>query len=77
VTLDRISTLRLVSEIAKVDEERASEHLQTCNGEVETAIVVQVGHCSAEKARECLAEANGQLRLALDAFHADEQGTRS
>ncbi len=63
-------SVRLVSDICGVDADIASELLAQCDGEVKTAIVVHLGKCNADAARDALAKSNGQLRRALEQFPA-------
>lgn len=58
---------RIVSMLAEIDEESASEVLQQCDGEVKTAIVAHRCKLAANKARQKLHRANGHLRKALEA----------
>ena len=58
---------RIVSQLADVDGERAIELLSACDGEVKTAIVSHCRSVAPDTARHLLAEANGHLRVVLDA----------
>lgn len=58
---------RIVSMVAKVDEQTAQELLDKCDGEVKTAIVSSVREVDARVAREILEKANNHLRTAMSA----------
>ncbi len=57
--------LRLVMEIADVDETTAQSALDACNGHVKKALIHLMRDVTPEQAEKLLAGANGQLRLAL------------
>ncbi len=59
-------SVRIVQEIARVSDERASELLQASAGEVKTAIVVELKQITPELARLRLQQAGGHLRTALE-----------
>ncbi|MFA8020823.1 N-acetylmuramic acid 6-phosphate etherase [Bremerella cremea] len=56
---------RIVRAATKVTDQRASELLRECSGEVKTAIVVHQTGQSPEEARLLLSEAQGHLREAI------------
>jgi len=58
---------RIVAALTQLSEPDAERVLQTCNGEVKTAIVVQRRSVTPDVARELLQKAQGQLRRALEA----------
>jgi N-acetylmuramic acid 6-phosphate etherase len=57
---------RIVAEAAEVPEDRARELLDLANGEVKTAIAMELLGLDAAEARERLAAAQGNLRRAVD-----------
>jgi N-acetylmuramic acid 6-phosphate etherase len=59
-------SVRIVSAIAGLDTEQASEQLRQCDGEVKTAIVASMKRVSPSIAREWLRRAEGKLRAALE-----------
>ncbi len=59
-------SMRIVQAITDVSEARAAELLQLSDGEVKTAIVVELGQVSPQLARERLKQVAGKLRAALD-----------
>ncbi|GAC1303762.1 MAG: N-acetylmuramic acid 6-phosphate etherase [Vulcanimicrobiaceae bacterium] len=61
----RARALRLVREIARVDDERARALLAAADGNVKTAIAMSVGGVDAAQARARLAAAGGFLRAIL------------
>jgi N-acetylmuramic acid 6-phosphate etherase len=60
-----IRTRRIVAELTGLSEVEAEEQLARCGGELKTAVVAYRRKVSAEEARRLLAEAAGQLRVAL------------
>lgn len=66
-------SIRLVADICGVDADVASDLLAQCEGEVKTAIVVHLGKCNVDAARDALAKSNGQLRRALEQYPAIAQ----
>ena len=58
-------SIRIVSSIAKVDEQQAAELLEQCHGEVKTAIVSAVRSLDYAEARSLLEKSAGKLRAAL------------
>lgn len=58
---------RIVARLAQIDEQRAAETLERCDGEVKTAIVAHRLRVHAHAARERLRSAEGHLRRALEA----------
>lgn len=62
----KLRSIRIVSELTGLTHEHAETILDSCDGEVKTAIVSHLcGHNPAD-ARSCLNDANGQLRVALE-----------
>jgi N-acetylmuramic acid 6-phosphate etherase len=61
----KLRSIRMVASIAKIDEPQAEALLQKCDGEVKTAIVVQLGGVSPDAARDLLAKHEGKLRTTL------------
>lgn len=57
---------RIVAMLAEIDETQAAEVLESCDGEVKTAIVAQRRGMTAEQARAQLKSQDGHLRLALE-----------
>jgi N-acetylmuramic acid 6-phosphate etherase len=55
----------IVRQIARVDESAARRVLQAANGEVKPAVLLAVGAHDLETARSLLADADGNLRLAM------------
>ena len=60
----------IVSRISGAAEDRAAAALDASNGEVKPAVLICAGARSAETAREILAGAGGNLRLALECLAA-------
>ena len=58
-------SIRIVSSIAKVDEQQAAELLEQCHGEVKTAIVSAMRSLDYAEARSLLEKSAGKLRTAL------------
>ena len=58
--------LRIVTEIAKTDADKAQKALLNCNYEVKTAIVTLVLNCSPEQARIKLQNYGGILRKIIN-----------
>ena len=58
--------LRITGELTGLDQQAASELLETCDGELKTAIVVHSCSVTAQQARARLAESGGQLREAME-----------
>jgi N-acetylmuramic acid 6-phosphate etherase len=58
-------SIRIVSSIAKVDEQRAADLLEQCHGEVKTAIVSAMRSLDYAEARSLLENSAGKLRAAL------------
>jgi N-acetylmuramic acid 6-phosphate etherase len=58
-------SIRIVSSIAKVDEQRAADLLEQCHGEVKTAIVSAMRSLDYAEARSLLEKSAGKLRAAL------------
>ena len=58
-------SMRIVQTITGASAERAAELLQISDGDVKTAIVVELAKVSPEEARQRLQRADGQLRAAL------------
>ena len=58
-------SIRIVSSIAKVDEQQAAELLDQCHGEVKTAIVSAMRSLDYADARALLENSAGKLRAAL------------
>jgi N-acetylmuramic acid 6-phosphate etherase len=61
-----VRTRRIVASLTGLDEAEAEQKLAECDGELKTAVVAQQRGVSAERARELLRLAGGQLRRALD-----------
>lgn len=61
----RKRALRLVTQLANVDEERATELLKQADGSVKLAVVMQCKHVDARGAREVLQAHGGSLRSSL------------
>ncbi len=61
----KVRSIRIVQAITEVSDARAAELLQLSDGEVKTAIVVELGQVSPVVARERLKQADGKLRAAL------------
>lgn len=59
-------SVRIVATIAGLNEQRATEQLVQCDGEVKTAIVASKRTVEAAVARDLLKRAEGKLRLALE-----------
>jgi N-acetylmuramic acid 6-phosphate etherase len=57
--------VRIVSDIANVTEQQAHQALSNADGDVKSAVLIALGQ-TAEKARDCLARENGNLRAVLD-----------
>jgi N-acetylmuramic acid 6-phosphate etherase len=58
-------SVRIVASIAEVPAETAQELLESCDGEVKTAIVMSKLNMDSSQARKKIAEAKGKLRAAL------------
>src|SRR5262245_5527034 len=58
-------TRRIVAQLTGLSETEAEQQLVRCGGELKTAVVAHRHKVSAEHARQLLAEASGQLRVAL------------
>jgi len=58
-------TRRIVSMLTGISEDQAEQVLADCNGELKTAVVVQLRHVTPENAREILASAGGHLRKVI------------
>ncbi len=58
-------SVRIVSTIAGLDAEQASEQLRQCDGEVKTAIVASIKRISPSAARELLKRYSGKLRATI------------
>jgi N-acetylmuramic acid 6-phosphate etherase len=56
---------RIVSQITGLDRSVAVELLERCDGEVKTAILVQLGNTTPQLARQQLQAAGGHLRTAI------------
>lgn len=61
----KVRSVRIVQAIAEVSDARAAELLHISDGEVKTAIVVELSQVSPEEARQRLKRADGKLRVAL------------
>jgi N-acetylmuramic acid 6-phosphate etherase len=61
----RKRALRLVMQLASVNEERAAELLAQANGSVKTAVVMERKHADAAGARALLQANGGSLRVSL------------
>lgn len=59
-------SVRIVAAIAGLTEQKASEQLSLCDGEVKTSIVASKRAVEADVARELLKRAEGKLRKALE-----------
>ncbi len=59
-------SVRIVATIAGLNEQRATDQLVQCDGEVKTAIVASKRTVEAAVARDLLKRAEGKLRLALE-----------
>ncbi len=57
---------RIVALACDLDPTTAAQVLQTCNGEVKTAILVALMGCSVQEARRQLQQAQGSIRQVLD-----------
>ena len=57
---------RIVAQACHISEDDAAEKLAACDGDVKTAIVSVLRHCSPEEARQHLARAGGRVRIALE-----------
>lgn len=66
-------TCRLVSRLTGLDSKQASAALAACDGELKTTVVSVLRNVTPEAAREILANADGQLRKAIEKDSADEQ----
>ncbi|MFM7055322.1 MAG: N-acetylmuramic acid 6-phosphate etherase [Planctomycetota bacterium] len=62
----RDRAVRIVADITGLSRADAAQILNTCGGEVKTAIVAARRQCSADDARNALSTAGGQLRHALE-----------
>jgi N-acetylmuramic acid 6-phosphate etherase len=58
-------SIRIVSSIAKVDEQQAADLLEQCHGEVKTAIVSALRSLDYAEARSLLENSAGKWRAAL------------
>jgi len=67
----RDRAVRIVADITGLSRDDASQVLNTCGGEVKTAVVAARRHLSPEASRKALSKAGGQLRRALE--DADER----
>jgi N-acetylmuramic acid 6-phosphate etherase len=61
----KLRSLRIVTEIAGVTEDEAQRALDSCDGEVKTAIVCLKRHVASSAARDILAACDGRLRQAI------------
>ena len=61
----RARALRILQQVAGIDEKRAEELLSACGGEVKTAIVAERLDCTPQAARLALELAGGMVRQAL------------
>lgn len=59
-------TNRIIRTVTGVSEDKAGELLAQANGELKTALVMQVGRLDASSARAALVAANGHVGTALD-----------
>jgi N-acetylmuramic acid 6-phosphate etherase len=66
-------TRRIVAELTGLTEDEAEQQLARCDGELKTAVVAYRHNVSAEIARDMLARAAGQLRVALETPESREQ----
>lgn len=66
-------TRRIVAELTGLSEDEAEQQLARCSGELKTAVVAYRHNVSAEIARAMLAQAGGQLRVALQTPESREQ----
>ncbi len=57
---------RIVSEIAKIPYEKASEYIEAAGRKVKTACVMAVKNCSRKQAEQLLADAGGILRKVIN-----------
>jgi N-acetylmuramic acid 6-phosphate etherase len=62
----RDRAVRIVADITGLSRDDASQVLNTCGGEVKTAVVAARRHLSPEASRNALSNAGGQLRRALE-----------
>ncbi len=56
---------RIVATLTGLSPEQAQQLLGQCDGEVKTAVVMQLRQFSAQQARQALSQADGHLRRAL------------
>jgi N-acetylmuramic acid 6-phosphate etherase len=61
----RARSIRMIELLGEVDSEKAEKLLDSCDGEVKTAIVVARANLSPEMARRRLMDAGGHLRKAI------------
>ena len=61
----RARAVRILQQVAGIDEKRAEELLSACGGEVKTAIVAERLDCTPQAARLALELAGGMVRQAL------------
>ena len=61
----KILSKRIVCELAEIDETRAQEVLDECDGELKIAILVELLKTTPEAARKLLEEHSGHLRSAI------------
>jgi N-acetylmuramic acid 6-phosphate etherase len=70
----RARTNRIVRLLTSVSVEAADQLLQSCGGELKTALVAQLRGVAPEEARARLASAGGQVKKALDKPEASARG---
>lgn len=62
---------RIVAQLTGLSEAEAEKQLTVCDGELKTTVVMVQRNVSPETARRLLADADGQLRRALNGTHQD------
>ncbi len=63
----RIRSRRMLRELAGIDDDRAREILDVCEGQLKPALVVALAGVTAEEARALIEEHGGQVRAAIKA----------